>query len=94
MTDEELREMQERVVQIGELQTHQSWPIYEDWLRHKLQIATKRVLKGDIKSLDDYREEVGFVKGLTIAIKALDDVTELVSNEIKRKRERADEVDA
>lgn len=89
MTDEELREMQERVTQIRELKQHQSWTIFEDWLRYRLSHHQRRVLGGRIGEMLDYREEVGTIKGLTTAIMAADEIEEIVNRELEARREAA-----
>ena len=87
MTDEELREMQERVVQIRELQQHRSWPIYEDWLRHRLQQHQKRILAGNIEDIPTYRHQAGIVAGLTTAIVAANEIEEIVNRELEFRAE-------
>lgn len=88
MTDEDLRDMQERVTQIRELQQHPSWAIYEDFLRHKLSISQRRVVNGLIEDMGVYKHETGIVKGLMTALTAGDEVERLVESELERRAEQ------
>jgi len=86
VTDEELREMQERVVMIRELKEHRSWPVFEDYLRYKLGLHQRRVMNGSIADITDYKHETGIVRGLTMAITAEAEVERLVEAELERRR--------
>lgn len=76
---------------IRELKTHPAWEVYEDWLRFRLQQHSRRVMGGKISSLEAYREECGIVRGLTVAIKAEEDVEELVLAEVGRRESSAEQ---
>lgn len=67
---EELRKLVERAYQIELLTQHPGWPLFRDWLIHLSTSSQNFILSGACKSLDEYREKTGFVKGLRAAMDA------------------------
>jgi hypothetical protein len=68
----------EQAHQIEQLTAHEGWAVYIDWLHHRLGPQQRRVLNGGFKSLEDYREAVGFIKGITVALTAQQETQQLV----------------
>lgn len=68
--DAELYAMIERAHQIELLTQHPGWPLFRDWLIHLSTSSQNFILSGACKSLDEYREKTGFVKGLRAAMDA------------------------
>lgn len=85
MQDDDFRELIERADQVRQVMQHPGWVIYEDWLRHKAQPHQKRVLDGNFSDMADYRESVGFGKGIVAALSALVELEMLVENERARR---------
>lgn len=81
LTEEELRGLIEQAHQIQILTEHPGWPVFVDWLHHRAEPHQRRVLNGGYKNLEDYREGVGFIKGVQVALQAAADTQQLVRTE-------------
>lgn len=66
--DDQLRELHERVAQIGEMTQHPGWGLYKDLVLAKTTARQRVILAGRL-SPEDYNRETGWVAG---AIAALD----------------------
>lgn len=67
---EELRKLVERAYQIELLTQHPGWPLFRDYLANLTTGSQNYILSGACKSIEDYRDRTGFVKGLRTAMDA------------------------
>lgn len=75
MTDEELRDLIERVHQIQELQKHQGWELLLDYSRALLAHKQGRILSGKLTP-DEYHEAVGWLNGANAILNAAEVLAE------------------
>ena len=71
-TDEEVRELVERVYQIRELQKTEGWALLRDYVGAQIQAKNRHLLNGHAKSLEDYRAEAGWIQGAMFVLEAAD----------------------
>ena len=87
MDDDEYRALQEQAHLLQELTRHPGWPVLVDFLEVISRSAKKRVLNGNIDSIDAYKSVTGELVGLHKAMDAPVVVAMMLENEKERRRE-------
>lgn len=64
MTEEELRDLQERVALVKELTSHPGWELLLDASRHALLKVQVRVIQGKCETYEEYVKECSFGDGV------------------------------
>lgn len=82
----ELHALIERAYQIELLTQHPGWPLFRDYLIGLSTGSQNYILSGACKSIEDYRDRTGFVKGLRTAM----DAPSLLLDRVARMQAEAD----
>lgn len=88
MNDDEYRALQEQAHLLQELTRHPGWPVLVDFLEVISRSAKKRVLNGNLDSIDAYKSVTGELVGIHKAIDAPSVVAGMLENERARRVER------
>ena len=91
MNDDELRGLQERVQLIKELSEHPGWSIAIDRARAQMYIKQKSLIRGDMKSFDEYKETVSWMSGLQFFINIPEMVQQELATELDNRGENEEE---
>ena len=87
LNDEEYRALQEQSHLLAELTRHPGWPVLVDFLEVISRGAKKRVLNGNLDSIDAYKSVTGELVGIYKAIDAPTVVASMLENEKARRIE-------
>jgi hypothetical protein len=68
--DKELHALIERAHQIEMLTQHPGWPLFSDYIIGLTTSIQNLILSGGCKTLEEYRERTGYVRGLHAAVQA------------------------
>lgn len=86
MTEQELRDLQERSQLVGDLTNHPGWPLLVD--RANLSIFQRQhLLLNGAKDWEQYREEIMWIRGASYVLK----IPALVAEELKTELDYQDE---
>jgi len=88
VTEDELRDLQERALQIRELVRQPGWAILTDYVVAQIDAKNRRILAGRLHP-DDYRVEAGWVQGATFVLGASDQLDRQVEQARRRLAEEA-----
>ena len=77
---------------LNELTRHEGWPILVDYLRALSEGAQRRLLNGHISSHEEYKQISGELVGITKAMRAPEQVAQMVQSEIDRRGERGEPI--
>lgn len=72
LEEQATRELLERAHQINQLTQHPGWAVFCDYLIALTTPVQVAVLEGKVRSEEDYRERVGFIRGVRTAMLAPD----------------------
>jgi hypothetical protein len=87
VTDEELRELQERVVAIQDLAAHPGWTYALDRIIHQISIYQNRLIMGKATDHTEYREWVAYTDGLSFVLKLREHTQEELDRELSAREE-------
>jgi len=87
MTDEELRELEERVQAIKDLITTNGWVYATDRVRAQIFVKQRQLLLGKAKDFEEYREWVSYTDGLSFLLNLPDAVQAELDFELERREE-------
>lgn len=68
--EKDLRDLIERAYQLEELTRHPGWPLLVDLVTAATVTRQKIILSGACKSLEDYAQQTGWIKGAQAALVA------------------------
>lgn len=88
LDEHEIRDLVERSSQIQQMTLHPGWGYLQDYLIALTTSHQKRILSGGCRSIEDYRAETGFVRGLQASLEAVDKLQQRIA----RLRDRFDDV--
>jgi hypothetical protein len=83
----ELRDLIERNAQIQEMSLHPGWELLCDYVRAQMMAKQRSLLLGNADSLEEYREQVGWLQGVTAVLNAPQSLAEQVTREQQKERE-------
>lgn len=83
----ELHALVERAYQIELLTQHPGWPLFRDYLIALTKGSQNYILNGSCRTIEDYRDRTGFVKGLRAAM----DAPSVLLDRVSRMQAEADE---
>ena len=87
MTDEELRELQERVQQILDMTETRGWILLQDAAIGTLQGRQNRIVQGRCENMEDYKAEVSFTNGMRYILNLPATLQSRLEQELQIKRE-------
>ena len=68
--DQRLRELIERASVVEALSQHPGWPLYVDYLKALSATSQYYVINGNVATIEEYKERVGYLRGIRDAIEA------------------------
>lgn len=80
MTENELREIQERAHLIRDLTRDHRWAILHDYVSDMVNKKNRSLLNGNAKSIEDYRAEAGWISGALFVLQAADHLDRQLEN--------------
>lgn len=78
MTEEEYRELLEQATLIDDLTKQPGWGAFTDFLINKTLPSRRIITSGSCRTMEEYRETAGFIKGIEWALSAPDHALSLV----------------
>lgn len=87
--EKDLRDLIERAYQLEELTRHPGWPLLVDLITAMTTTRQRLILSGACKTLEDYAQQTGWVKGAQAAL----DGPAMVQRKLDAYRELAEEND-
>jgi hypothetical protein len=89
----ELRDLVERNAQVQEMALHPGWELLCDYVRAQMGAKQRSLLLGNADSLEEYREQVGWLQGVSAVLNAPQTLAEQVDREQRKEREDAGTVE-
>lgn len=83
----ELRDLIERHSQIQELTQHPGWSLLGDYMRAQMEAKQRSLLLGNAKTIEDYRAQTGWIKGVSDVLDAPEALAEQVEREEREERD-------
>jgi len=90
MTDEELRDLQERVSVIREMVGRSGWIYAMDRVAHQINIFQNQIILGKAKDHQQYKEWVAYTDGLSFILQLPDKVQSELDRELARREEEGE----
>lgn len=84
---DELRDLIERNSQIQELTRHPGWPLLVDYMHDRMFKEQRSLILGNARTIEDYRNTTGWLKGVTDTLTAPDALAEQVEREQAKERD-------
>jgi len=78
--DEAFRELLSRASLIAELTQHRGWPVFCDYMVATTASMQTRLIEGYPRTMEEYRELVGQIKGIRSVLQAPDRLIETIQN--------------
>lgn len=85
MQDDDFRALQEQAHMLNELTRHAGWAVLVDYLQATSASMQRRLLNGHISSHEEYKQVSGELVGITKALRAPDQVAQMVRDEVERR---------
>lgn len=79
MTDNELRELQERAHQIRQLHQQPGWAMLADYAQAVKEAKLRELVHGQGRTLEQHREAAGFVQGVQFVLAAADELDKRIA---------------
>jgi hypothetical protein len=86
--DREIRDLIERASALSALQQTDGWAHYRDYLLSLSLPVQKRLILGSYKTIEEYREAAGWLRGITDATEALTKIQDLIETLIRQANEQ------
>lgn len=87
MTDSEFRALAERAYAVQSLREHAGWQVLAAVVEERAASKTKWLLNGNAKSLEEYRDAAGHIRGAQDVLALGDQLAEQVERERARREE-------
>lgn len=82
--DLEIRQLIERGSLIAELVQHPGWAHYSDYLLSKSASKQRLLVRGHYETLAEYKDVAGWVRGITDALGALEQIQAMIEARIEQ----------
>ena len=76
MTEDELRDLQERTHQIQQLAKYPEWQMLYDYVSAMVQAKNRSLLNGNARTLEEYRADAGWISGAMFVLQAPERIEE------------------
>jgi hypothetical protein len=90
VNDDELRGLQERVELIKDMSSHPGWNIAVDRAQAQMYMIQKRMIRGDMKTFEEYKEQVSWMSGCQFFMNIPMMVQEELDRELASRAEEED----
>lgn len=86
--DREIRDLIERASSLAALQQTEGWQHYKDYLLSLTIPVQKRIVLGNYKTMEEYKDASGWLRGVTDATEALTRMQDLIDELIRQANAR------
>jgi len=86
MTDEELRDLQERNQLVSDLTSHPGWPFFVDFAHTTMKVSQQRIMSG-MKDHMEYIKESGWLAGAFFILDIPEQLRQMLDHELESRAE-------